>query len=263
MAEPQPEFYAAHIPENLLSRGTGERVPLKEATTFDVMPQLIGSTFFTNDELRSRVHLHGDHVGASLDIETVYRRLAEEELSEEKLATGGLIQAIDAYRRALHYATQWLGGVALLGGPDGSRILFTRDGLDQLNFAQRFANLEQRLSTHIWEGEVTFNPQEYARFVREVRRLEKKRFKLHQLFFFGFSEAFEPTRVASKYNPAIGQEYMDTCVAMNRFTEAAWIARELGWKEEAAMLGEKAKDDPLDHPRIKALIQAEGDKRDR
>jgi hypothetical protein len=261
MGEPRRELYTAHIPEHILSRGTGEEIPLGEVTTFDVMPQLIGSTFLTTDELGQRVHLHGDHYGPFLAQENAYTRLAELELLEP--ASGGLIRAIDAYRRGLHRAIKWLGAVAALGSPDHSLVLLTKDDIDRMDLSGRFGNLEDQLASQIWDGEVAFHPDRYTDFVREVRRLEKRRFQLHQLFFFGFSEACESVEADGQHNLEVGREYMDTCVAMHRFKEAARVAKELGLTEEEAKLLERARDEPRDNPRLASLLELELAKFDR
>src|SRR3990167_873561 len=106
------------------------------------MPQLIGSTFLTDEELRPRVHFHGDHYGPFLAQEAAYTRLAEIEL-----ASGGLTRAIDAYRRGLHHAIEWVSAVAAFGGPDGSGILLTKDDVDRMDLSRRFGNIEDRKST--------------------------------------------------------------------------------------------------------------------
>ncbi len=252
MSEPRGEFYTAKIRQEVLSRGTNDEVPLREVIAFDVMPQLIGAAYLTNDELRQRVHFHGNHRGPFLAKEAAYTRLVEVEL-----AAGGLNRAIDAYRCGLHQALGWVSAIAMFGGPDGSRALLSKNEVERLNLISRFSHIEERLSARIWEGEVAFNPDSYTEFVREVRRLEKRRFQLHQLFFLGSSKAFEPVEADCMQNPEIGREYIDTCIAMNRFEEAAWVATELGLEEEEASLRERAKCEPKDNPRLAALLEAE------
>lgn len=252
MSNPEDELYRAAIPQNLVSRGTDERVPLREATTFDAMPQLIGSTFLTNERLNVRTHFHGEHVGVPfLVIEKVYRELADHEL-----AVGNLEPAIDAYRRGMHYALKWLGGVSLLAG--SSSTLLTGQDLRNLDIPERFGSFEERLMAVIWEGEVSFQPDHYRDFVRDVRRFEKRRLQLNQLFFQGRSYAYgETEEVDRPRDSRVGREYITICMAMKKFKEAAWIAQEMGLEDEASELAGHG-DDPADSPMLIRLFAREG-----
>ncbi|HEX3568139.1 MAG TPA: hypothetical protein VHT70_00490 [Candidatus Saccharimonadales bacterium] len=253
MSDIPHEFYQPNIPDEILSRGTGEQIPVGEATAFDVMPQLIGSTYITEEtELRPRVHFPGREVGSFRTLETAYAQLAEHEL-----AAGNLTEAIDAYRCGVQRAVDSTSMMARFGHGKGPEILMTPENVqDRIGLDIRFSNLEEQLAARIWQGEVSFDPDEYKQFVDGVRQLEKRRTQLHQLFYFGESRAFEPLEAPGKHDPEVGREYIDTCVAMNRYREAARAAHELGW-EEAAELTELATQSPAENPHFKPLLDAE------
>lgn len=254
MSDISHEFYQPHIPSEILSRGTGEQVPVGEMTAFDVMPQLIGATYITDEaELHPRVHFPGREIGSFMTLETVYAQLADQELAADNLPG-----AIDAYRCGVQRAVDLISAMARFGNMDGAELLMTPENVqDRLALDIRFSGIEEQLAAKIWQGDVSFNPDEYKQFVDEVRRIEKRYTQLNQLFYFGQSTAFEPLEAPSKHDPEIGREYIDTCVAMNRYREAAHAAHTLGWNEEEATLAELAIQAPAENPHFKPLLDAE------
>jgi len=259
MTEPEHhrELFQVQMSQELLSRGTGETVPISEITALDVMPQIIGAAFLTNDDLRAGLHFHGEGYGPALAKEAAYSRL-----SHEELANGNVTESLAAYRRGLHHAISWVGMVASMGAAQGGRVLLTPRDLQSMNVASRFKPLEGQLSTQLWQSNFSFNPDEYTTFVKETRRLEKRRLQLHQLFFLGESNAYEPLQASQVHDPEIGREYLETCIAMRRFKEASWVSRRLSRPEEEAALLEKAKTEPKDNPRFLTLLRHEVSKID-
>jgi len=239
--------YRINISSERLSRGTGEQVPLREITVFDVMPQILGGRFADSEALRKRAYFHSDHIGVPYHIlEDVYKQVAEEEIGK-----GRLDESLDAYRRSLHYGltfTQCISNVQTL-------TIFTPVEILRLNLSESFGSLERKLTESVVQQEVAFHPDRYADFVREVRVLEKERHQLHQLFFFGESSMYETVTAPDIRNKAIGRQYVDTCVRMGKFSEAAWIAREMGDEAGSASYLVQAQNEPKDNPRAIFLTE--------
>lgn len=258
-----------------LSRGTGEEVPLSEATEFDIIPRLIGSRFLIDDNLRRRVHFNGHHMGPFLAIEETYRILAIQELE-----SGDLEAALDAYKRALHHGKGWLGFIAMMG----NHAALNSDELQKTNLGVRYRDLEDMLIYQIGNQGVVPSPADYAEFVRNIGRLEKTWWPFHQLFHMGQStrdDAFELledpnskaefglerdairsqlfediaiVKAPQTKDPIIGKKYLEICIEMSRFSEAVVIARDIGDLEAASKYEELAKEEPTDNPKFEEIF---------
>lgn len=249
VGEHDGDYYEIIIPDLVRSRSTGEQIPLAEAVPFDRMPLILGVQFMADDGLRADVHFHGDHHGPFLAAEEAYTVLAE-----EAIGRGWIYVALDNYRRALHHAMQWSKGLATWqnGG------LLTLGEVERFDPSPRFADLEARLATAVWQGVSTttiFDSNAYSAFVRKVRESEKRAMQLGQLFHFGESNWYEPLTAPGVHDPDIGREYIDLSVAMGRFSRAAYVARKLGLVEEAIGYEVQAEREPRDNPRVRALIE--------
>lgn len=228
----------AEIPAEYTSRGTGELVPMREAVVLDFMPRLIGSRFMLDGKLRANLHRRGES-RPFLFLEDVYSRLAEDELKD-----GNLTGALEAYKRALGSATGFVNFISMLG--EGAPL--NPEELSRLNLDQSFGALEARLMDAVLDQgtDLDFDANQYSDFVKEARFKKKRSLQLNQLFFFGESKAYEHLK-ATRGDPAIGKEYMELCVEMGDFGQAAMMAKEFGLSDEEARfreLDEQKREDP-------------------
>ena len=244
-------LYQVSLPTELLSRGTGEEIPAREATAFDVMPQALGGMFMNSPELRRRIHFWGDHIGLSFwGCKETYASHAS-----RLLARGDLEGCLDAYKRSLHYHLEFSGGIASLQ----HLWLLNSEEVERLDVGERHGNkfspLELRLLQAVGRQDTFFDPKVYAEFIREIRQLEKRRLQLNQLFWGGRSRAYEEIIAPGPKDPSLGKEYIDLCEKIGHFRTAARIAEEMGDIEAQAKYEELAKIQPEDSEELKAIIE--------
>lgn len=248
MSEIPAGYYSVDIPLQLKSRGTGEQIPLSEATAFDFMPQLIGSRFQEVPELASGIH--SDFVKSSY-APFMTAANAYMEHAELLLMRDDLMGAIEAYKTSLHNATSFVSMVSGLG----SHAALSSAEVEKLDLDRQYGDLESRIAGAVWAGEVAFNPEAYAEFVRNVRR-DRAEYNRLNLLYFGYGHKEDKTSGIEKHDPAVGREYLDLCVRMGSFGMATYVAKNLGSPDEAAYYKEleaqqtKSKNDS----ELKALI---------
>lgn len=232
MVQPEnSDLYKVDIPKEYLSRGTGESIDLHEATALDFMPRILGAQFMSVESLHESLHSYGRGVGSFTALEEGYKGLAEDELAE-----GNIPGALDAYKKALHNATSF---VMAMGNMQHSAALNTEE-LDKIELTGSFGNLENKLVQAVATQNIPFDAQQYPDFVREARKREKRQLQLNQLFFMGKSAAYELIETPDTFDLNIGREFIALSAEMHDFGMAAEVARELGYKEEAARYLEQA-----------------------
>ena len=225
---------------------------MDQVIPLDVMPALLGSQFETDQWLRDRVYLNGDHVGPFLAAEEGYAMVANTALNR-----GQTPQALDAYRRSLHYRLSFIHGVSRLSG-----VVMTEEGLRNLNLDTQYGDVERHLTAAVWAGSVAFNPESYAGFVGEVRQNILDNFRLYHLFHFGNDRDQDWARVQEPNQPDAARAYIDHCVSLHRFDAAAFAAKIMRWPDEEAALLAQAQEFPDSNARVNANIQAWEDARD-
>lgn len=237
------ELHSVHIPSEWLSRGTGEVVQLQEATVFDFMPQIIGSRFMAG-ELNARLYNNGQGAGSFMASEDAYYNLAEDELQ-----SGNLIEALDAYKRCLHYSVGFLGAMAALRG----NALLNRAELDRLDLSGRFGDLEQALIRQIVAQDVAL-PASYPDFVKDVRQREKRYKELNKLFY----DSIKPTAEGPRGDKKLGEEYITHLVERGEYTHAGGICQDLGDEEGKVHYWQMAHTMPKNgpNPRAQAFMDA-------
>jgi hypothetical protein len=216
------------------------------------MPAVLGSQFQTDQWLRDRVYLVGDHIGPYLAAQEGYRSAANAALNRGQTA-----EALDAYRRSLHYSLAFTHGLSQLSG-----LVMTEAGLENLDLDRQFGGTERRLTAAVWAGSVAFNPDTYSEFVAEVREETTRNFRLYHLFHFGHDRDQNWESVQKPNDPATAREYIDHCVELHRFDAAAFAARIMGWTDEEAALKARTAEFPDNRARIQADIEAWEDARD-
>jgi len=246
-------LYPAVLPTTEVSRGTSEQISLSEAVVYDFMPPMIGSRFMASESLKKRIHFYGQETGSFMDLEETNRQIAEEELNK-----GNLEEAIDAYKNCLHDAVGFLCAISTIQ----EHALLSISEYQRLDLDSRFGDLEGRLMAAISKEDISINAEKYSEFIKNVRNLEKRGHQLNQLFFMGESRWYEHIKAPSKYDPELGKEYIDVCVQMGKYSEASWVAAEMGNKEDAAKFKKLSKGQPKEHPRFREIYTKLGEDRD-
>ena len=212
-----PEFrdlQGVRINPDLLSRGTGEAVPLGEATVYDFMPPILGNRFRVDPTLRRGVHFFSD-AGSFMMGEEAFQELATNELN-----AGNLVPALEAYKRGLHKAVGFAGAMAMLG----DRALLNQAEIDRFNLPRRFGAIESgMISMIVGAGEDTkIDLPAYAAWVAGVRTLER-----------------DARTSASDWT-----QLRDVYARMQKYGDAANVSEWLGDSEAEKRYRELAKTDP-------------------
>lgn len=266
---PRPDFCElrrVQIDPELLSRGTGQPVPLQEAVVYDFMPPVLGNRFRVNDVLRRGVHFFSDS-GSFMMGEEAFQELATQELD-----AGNLVSALEAYKRGLHKAVGFAGAMAMLG----DRALLSQTEIGRFDLPRRFGTIERRSIAAIIEaGEDTkIDLPDYAEWVAGVRRLERDALRLNRQYF-GLTPKY-PGNDFPSADPRIwerdtslkgdietGTKLRDTYAQMQMYSLAAWISGELGDEETKTRYEELAKTDPQDPPGYMAILYKIQDREER
>lgn len=200
------------------------------------MPRIVGDRFRVVGSLRRRVYLYRED-GIFLANEIAYRELAEEESRR-----GNLNEALEAYKRSLHNTMCFVTGIARMQDV----VLLSEGELQHLTVGSKFERLETDFVHSIAAQEVSFDLRAYAAFLDEVRQLERDASQLN-CAFFGYG--------APQYRShETGRKLIDAYAKMKRYSDAAWISREIGDAEAQARFKELAKDDVEDNPRFRAIL---------
>jgi hypothetical protein len=230
-------YYGVRIPAEFTSRGTGELVPLSEASEFDYMPQLIGSRFQEQPGLQAKIHADFVVSGSAPFLTAMS---AYQEYAELLLMRGNLEGAVDAYKTSLYNATSFRHFLA----PLGQAAVLSSEEAEKLDLGSQYGDLEQRMMDQIWQGDMAFHPEDYADFVAIVREQRKKRGELGNRLFRRSGDG------ERDYDPEIGRQYIDLCIEMGDFSMAGYVAKALGFTDEHARLASmdalqvKTKNDP-------------------
>jgi len=269
---PRPEFgelqelQRVSLDPELLSRGTGERVLLRESTVYDFMPPMLGNRFRVDPVLRRGVHFFSD-AGSFMMGEEAFQELATNELN-----AGHLVPAIEAYKRGLHKAVGFAGAMTMRG----DRALLSQDEIDRFNLPRRFGAIERRsIAMLIEAGEDTkINLPEYAAWVADIRRLEREALRLNRAFF-GLTPKYNTYELprgdkriwerdtSLKGDLTTGTQLRDTYAEMQQYRHAALISGGLGDEEAKARFEEQAKTDPKDPAGYKEILWRIQEKYDR
>ena len=236
------KFNRYSINPDLLSRGSGERILLQDATVYDYMPKIIGSRFASVPDLRRSTHFYGDLFGPFLSQEAIYTSVAEEELR-----IGNLTSALEAYKRGLHAAVSFVGGMSLLQDV----VVFTKSGAENLNL-ERFGKLEERLTHSVISQEVAFNQKRYVEWLSNVRGVEQELRKNKKGFWMGTVYPDAKPGDPDYIDVEIGARLMGTYEKMQRFGDAAEVAARIGDTASKARFDLLAKTDPKEHPKVEA-----------
>ena len=264
MASPDfGELKRVQINPEFLSRGSGERITLKDAVVYDFMPIILGSRFMGVDELRRATHFYSSG-GSFMMMDEAYGEVAENELK-----SGNLTPALEAYKRRLRVAVGFVGAMAAIG----DRALLNSQEVDRLNLQARFGALENRLIQAVVSQDVAVDLPKYVVWLNNVRRLEKDATQLNRQYFNGtpkYPDNPEIKWIDPDYmdrsmvgDKELGARLRDTYAQMQRYKEAAWISKEIGDTEGQAQYEELAKTDPLENPKYQPIlwrIQAEYDR---
>lgn len=266
MASPDfGELRRIQISPDLLSRGSGEQVALREATVYDFMPPILGNRFRVDPTLRRGVHFFSD-AGSFMMGEEAFQELATNELQ-----AGNLVPALEAYKRGLHKAVGFAGAMASLG----DRALLNQTEIDRFNLPSRFGAIEQgMISLIVGAGEDTkIDLPEYAAWLARVRGLERDAHRLNQQYFMGLPKHPENPDIkwtdpdfrdtSTVGDPAIGVKLRDTYAEMGKYKSAAWISGELGDEEAKAKNEEMAKTEPQDPAGYKEILYRIQEREDR
>ncbi len=254
------------IDPELLSRGTGQPVALREAVVYDFMLPVLGNRFRLDETLNRGVHFFSE-IGSFMMGEEAFQELADQELS-----AGNLVSALEAYKRGLHKAIGFTGAMAMLG----DRALLSPTEIDRFDLSTRFGTIERRLIVAIIEaGEDTkIDLPDYAEWVAGVRRLERDALLINRQFF-GLLPKYPDDDFPSgdpriwerdtslMGDAATGIELRDTYAQMQRYTYAAWISRELKDEAADARYTELAKTDPQELPGYTAILWRIQDREER
>ena len=228
----------------LLSRGTGEIVKRDEVTVYDYMPRILGDRFRAVGELRERAHFYGEHTSAPyLICEEAHKAVAREELR-----LGNLNAALDSYKNALESKIGFVGAISAIQ----AIAMLNPEEIQRLNIGPTFEEIESRLLQGVVSQDVAFDLAQYKTFVEEARTLKRDAFHLSQIYFFG-AKGNPWEDMAGMRNPTTGAKLRDTYDRMRRFSDAAWISRELGDKEGEVKYEELAKTQPKDNPKFKPI----------
>lgn len=241
MTDIPPGYYKVNMPQELRSRGTGERVLLHEVTPFDLMPQLIGSRFQELPGLQDVIHQ--DEV-VNLNVPFLTAVTAYKEYAALEIARGNVEAAINAYKTSLFNTASFMSFASGLG----EAALLTSGEVERLDLEGQFGTLEDKIIDKVWEGEVAFHPDDYAKFVADVREQRKRRRELGRSFF--------ENRSAREYDPEVGRQYINACVAVKDFRMAAYVASVLDIPAEEAqhLAAYKALPQDEDNPELRALV---------
>ncbi len=225
------------INPEMISRGTGQKINLSEATVYDFMPRIVGNRFREITPLRNAVHLYQEVSGPNLACEQAYTLLAIQELKE-----GNLDPALEAYKNALYYATHFLKGMTLMQNV----ALVTVEETQRLDFSS-FQPLEEDLIQIVAAQKAVFDITAYVAFLDEVRALEKSASDLTGRYFRLMSE--------ERDNPELGKELRDLSLRMRRYSDAALISEKLGEADAEQEYRELSKNEPKTNPKLNQILK--------
>lgn len=264
MARPDfSELGAVQIDPELLSRGTGQPVALREAVVYDFMRPFLGNRFRLDETLRRGTHFFSD-AGSFMMGEEAFQVLAQKEM-----AAGNLTPALEAYKRGLHKAVGFAGAISMLG----DRALLSQEELDRFNLERSFGEIESGLIRMIVASgdDTKVDLHQYVQWVDRVRVLVRDSKALSGQFFNGVAkhpdnpeikwtdpDYWDRSTVGSR---EVGTKLIDTYVEMQRYEDAAWIAEKLGDRRAQVEFATLAKTDPQD-PRGYRAILAKIDERE-
>lgn len=247
-------LYQVNLPTELLSRGSGEQIPAREATAFDVMPQALGGMFMTDPELRKRIHFWGDHIAIPfIGLKETYQKYAT-----RLLARGDVNGALDAYKRSLHNQLEYSSGIAGMQ----HLWLLNSDEVEKLDVGDRkgnrFSPLELQLLQAIGTQDSSFDPEAYTEFIREIRHLEKRSRELNRLFWtqrrFDQLNKFEKPGSLPE-EKEVGEEYVEVLSKMGRFKQVVNVVVVMGDQEAQVKYKELAKTQPEDSKELQSIIE--------
>lgn len=248
------DLHQVHINPELLSRGSGERIPLQEAVVYDFMPRILGSRFMTVAELNRARHFFSG-MGSFMMMDEAYNEVAEEELK-----VGNLTLALDAYKKRLHAAVGFIGAMSLLG----NGALLNSEEVNRLNLQERFGALERELVRSVVSQNISLDLPKYIEWLNSVRGLERDSHQFNRQYFSGVPkhpdnpdikggdpDYWDTSMVRDK---ELGTKLRDTYVQMQRYKDAAWISKEIGDETKQFEYEKLAETDPKENPRYNAIM---------
>ena len=222
---------------DLISRGTKELVPIRDACVLDFMPRIIGAAIMSDPLLRVNVYREGGRQGSLSDLQHVYLSIADEELSQ-----GNLPDAIEAYKRSLMKATIFIAGMQAIS----SDILLNKEEKGKLNLDKTFGATEKAIIATITSGgSMGISQSEYDDFVRDVRTTRNQARDLMS-DFDEMQRTYHPVTTA----PAQDLEKMGMLVElykkMQDYESASYIAKKIGDTQTVQQLESLIANSPQD-----------------
>jgi hypothetical protein len=242
-------LYKVSIDPEMVSRGTGRPINRQESIVYDFMPRIIGVRFRTAPLLRA-VHFYGGFFDRGVNGPFLAQELAYGELFIEEFGKDNLTEALEAYKRGLYNATEWIKGMARIQ----NNALFSQAELQELDVGDKFREMEEALVLRLAPEGKPFDLDAYSAFLDEVRQLEKDARQLNQLYFMG-AKGLPHEDTAQKGNPETGRKLRDTYARMQRYSQAAWISEKIEDPEAQSRFEELAKTDPKDNPRFVEILE--------
>lgn len=238
------KLYEVKIDPKLVSKGTGKSINIVEAVVYDFMPRILGDKFREVETLRKSVHFYGKEHAPVLALDEAYRSLAKQELEE-----GNLNEALEAYKRGVYYRTAFIRLMARIQ----DNALFNPTEIQKLDSESDYEPIEDELVHIVVSQDIAFDLSTYVAFLEEVRQLEKNALRLNQLYFFGARDLpYED--MSRKGDPETGRQLRDTYARMFRFSDAAWISREIGDVESQQKYKELARTEPKENPKLEPIL---------
>ena len=272
--------YSVEFPPFYTSRGTGEVLNPNETTVYDFMPNFLGEQFRIRPELRLQSHRHSNYDTPNapfMAMEKAYRRLAEQELEE-----GNLVQALEAYKRALWNATVFSAAIASVG----EHSIVDQGELDVLKMD--FGDLEDKLInalTHFYipdieeqtatairfqddtlrnaaftslmatvREKIPFDQEAYKAFVKEVRQVKAEGARLQNLFWEGDERGSNHADYSKAKNPEVGRQLAQTWAKTGDYNYPVGISHTIKDEEGIRRYTELAKQEPTENPRLRRIL---------
>jgi hypothetical protein len=208
---------ANDIDVGLRTRGSDKSIDTATATVYDFMPRILGEHYRVDDALRPYLYCYGSLAAPFEPMQTAYRRLAENEL-----LAGNTNASLEAYKRGLYNRLVVLGGITLL--PD--ERLLTPTEIEAMDPAGEFSPVEDELVYTISADKHHMDMEPYLAFLDEIRDNEMMLRKLLRQYRANGRD-ISSGQFADRDREA-GELLVNTYARMLRYSDAAWISKELG-----------------------------------
>ena len=126
------------------------------------MPPLIGSRFMSDSELRDNIYSKGGYYPG---IPLIVRKETYLQIAEDELHRGNLTDALEAYKRGLIAATEFISAIHSVS----KVVLLDKGEMEKLNLGRSFGAVERALAQSIASLGVRVNTNDYQKFVKETR----------------------------------------------------------------------------------------------